>query len=71
MLIKKIKKSIYYSRIRQYFPMPPETFTDDRMILDEAQEIHIDWPINIKKPNVGIVPDLGKFPSWTKYVEIL
>jgi len=67
MKIKKIKKSIIYSRIRQYFPMPPEKYVDDRGKLGEAQTIFLEWPKQIKKPRVGIVKDLSKFPSWTRY----
>jgi len=48
--------------------MPIETYTDDRMNLDEAQLVLIDWPGQIKMPKVGIVQDVGAFPSWTKYV---
>lgn len=66
-MIKKIQKSIIYSRIRQYFPMRKEFFIDDRSKLNIAEEIHINWPINIKKPNIGIIQDYGQYPSWTRY----
>jgi len=48
--------------------MPIEKYTNDRSNLDEAQRILIDWPPEIKMPNVGIVQDIGAFPSWTKHV---
>jgi len=67
-MIRKIRKNNFYSRVRQYFPMPIEEYKDDRSLLDRAQITLIDWPEKIVKPRVGIIQDLGSNPSWTKHI---
>lgn len=70
-MLNKIRKSILYTHLRQYFPMRELQIIDDREILDEAPVILIDWPVRMKKPLVGIVQDYGPFPRWTKYRRFL
>lgn len=70
-MITKIQKSILYSRIRQYLPMVTDGFTNDRSIIDNAGVVTINWPSDIKKPNIGIVQDFGQYPRWTKHVRFL
>jgi glutathione synthase/RimK-type ligase-like ATP-grasp enzyme len=69
--IKRIRKSMLYSRIRQYFPMPKPSYVDDRDQLDEAEIVTIDWPASVRKPYFGIVQDYGKYPIWSKYCRFL
>ena len=70
-LITKIRKTAWYSRIRQYFPMPSPGCVDDHATVNDAEIITIDWPLHIPKPNVGIVLDEGIWPRWTKYRRFL
>lgn len=58
--------SCLYSHLRQSteVPNPP---VDDSGRIDEAEEVIIDWPADIRKPVVGIVPDPFAPPSWSKY----
>ena len=69
--IKRLRKSMRYSRIRQWLPSPEARYTDDRDRLEDAEIIKIDWPMNIKKPRVGIVKDFERYPRWTKYRRFL
>lgn len=69
--IMKIRKSLLYSRIRQYLPMPAWTVTDDRARISDAQDVLIEWPAQFSKPRVGIVQDYGPYPSWTRYARFL
>ncbi len=68
---KRINKSMFYSRIRQYFPMKEISYFDDRDMIDDAEVVKIDWPSNIAKPRVGLVKDIGIYPRWTKYCRFL
>jgi glutathione synthase/RimK-type ligase-like ATP-grasp enzyme len=70
-IITKIRKSLLYSRMRQYFPMPEDGITDDSDRIGDAEVVRIDWPINVIKPRVGIVQDNMLFPRWTKYARFL
>jgi len=69
--IRKLRKSAFYSRIRQYLPMSELEYIDDRDRLEDAVAITIDWPKNVKKPIFGIVQDYGGDPRWTKYHRFL
>jgi glutathione synthase/RimK-type ligase-like ATP-grasp enzyme len=66
-LAKRIRKTPFYSRVRQYLPMPEPKYVDDHNEIDDAEIVRIDWPTNIKKPKIGIVQDEGIYPRWTKY----
>ena len=70
-MFMRIRKSLLYSRTRQYFPMRSSSITDDRGKIENGQSILIDWPMVLKKPRVGIVQDPGIYPSWTKYAQFL
>ena len=69
--LKKIRKSLLYSRIRQYFPMSGGELVDDRDSLDVVDVFTIDWPTQAPKPKIGIVQDYGHYPKWTKYSRFL
>ncbi len=69
--IKKLRKSAWYSRVRQYLPMPSLEYADDRGKINNAETVRIDWPDHVKKPTVGIVRDYEHFPRWTKYCRFL
>jgi glutathione synthase/RimK-type ligase-like ATP-grasp enzyme len=70
-MITRVRKSILFCHLRQYFPMNELQVIDDRDRLSEADVLLIDWPAEIKKPMVGIVQDYGRFPRWTKYCRFL
>jgi glutathione synthase/RimK-type ligase-like ATP-grasp enzyme len=70
-IIKRIRKSLIYSRMRQYFPMDEDTIIDDRDQIDVVDVFTIDWPSHIKKPKIGVVRDSGYYPKWTKYSRFL
>ncbi len=66
--IKRIRKTKWYSRFRQYMAMPEPTIIDDRNQIGDAETIKITWPENVKKPTIGIVRDNdNQYPRWTKY----
>jgi len=70
--IKRTRKSLLYSRLRQYFPMPGDEIADDRDSLEVVDSFTIDWPFHIEKPKIGIVKDRGGgYPKWTKYSRFL
>jgi glutathione synthase/RimK-type ligase-like ATP-grasp enzyme len=69
--LKRIQKTMIYSRLRQLFPMREAHYVDDRDKIEDAEIIRIDWPKNIEKPRVGIVKDFGNYPRWTKYWRFL
>lgn len=66
-MFMKIRKSILYTRLRQYFPMPDSLYTDDREQLDDSLILSMEWPDSIAKPRIGLVRDYLPYPSWTKY----
>lgn len=70
-MITKIKKTLFYSRLRQYLPMNEDVITDDRELLKSADIVTIQWPPNVKKPLVGLIQDYWPYPSWTKYERFL
>lgn len=69
--LKRIQKSMTYSRWRQYLPMPEDRYVDDSGRIEDAEVIRIDWPKGVEKPRVGIVRDRLRFPRWTKYRRFL
>jgi len=69
--ILKLRKTLLYSRMRQYFPMSEEEIVDDRNSLDVVDALTIDWPTHVEKPKIGIVQDRGPYPKWTKYCRFL
>lgn len=69
--LKRVRKTMTYSRLRQFLPMPDAQYVDDRNRIDDAEIVRIDWPKNVEKPQVGIVKDFGKYPRWTKYRRFL
>lgn len=70
-VIKRITKTVFYSRIRQYFPMRELVYVDDRDKINDAKIVKIDWPDGLEKPTFGIVRDNEVFPRWTKYCRFL
>lgn len=68
--VKKLRKSKFYARFRQYFPQA-EYYYDDRSKNSPGEKVLIDWPDTIKKPSIGIVRDIGMYPRWTKYCQFL
>jgi glutathione synthase/RimK-type ligase-like ATP-grasp enzyme len=69
--IKRLRKSMFFARMRQRFPMREPVSIDDQGHIEAAEEVRIDWPPNIAKPRVGIVKDLEHYPRWTKYRRFL
>ncbi len=70
-MLTRLRKSLLYTRLRQYLPMPKAVFTDDRQRIDGADVVYIDWPADVSKPRVGIVQDYGPYPSWSHYARFL
>jgi glutathione synthase/RimK-type ligase-like ATP-grasp enzyme len=70
-LVKRIRKTMLYARVRQYFPMREPQYVDDSDRIGDAEVVRIDWPEDVAKPRVGIVKDLEMFPRWTKYRRFL
>jgi len=71
-LFKKITKTPWYARVRQYFPLAElHYYEDDMMRLASAIPISIEWPFGVDKPLFAIIKDYEKFPRWTKYVRFL
>jgi glutathione synthase/RimK-type ligase-like ATP-grasp enzyme len=71
MVLKRLQKTMNYSRIRQFLPMSDVEYVDDRDKIDDAEIVRIEWPKNIEKPHVGVVRDFGIYPRWTKYCRFL
>ena len=69
--ILRLRKTLLYSRIRQYFPMPADEIVDDRESLNIVDALTINWPTQVKKPKIGVVQDQGPYPKWTKYCRFL
>jgi len=69
--VKRLRKSMTYSRLRQLLPMREPGYIDDRGQIEDAEEVRIDWPAGLAKPRVGIVRDHEEFPRWTKYRRFL
>jgi glutathione synthase/RimK-type ligase-like ATP-grasp enzyme len=70
-LVKRIRKTRFYSRLRQYFPMPEPKARDDSETIFDADFVRVDWPANVCRPKFGIVQDFGPYPRWTKYRRFL
>ncbi len=71
LLLKRISKTKLYARLRQYLPMSPVQYVDDRSKLEQAEVTLMEWPQHLKRPKVGIVRDYGPYPRWTKYRRFL
>ena len=70
--LKKISKTPWYARFRQYFPMSGMRYYEDDMArLASANTITINWPVDVAKPLFAIIKDYQKYPRWTKYVRFL
>jgi len=69
--VKRLRKSRWYGRLRQYLPMAEAQYVDDRGAMAEAETVTIDWPAHVPKPRIGIVRDYEPFPRWTKYCRFL
>ncbi len=69
--VKRLRKSMAFSRLRQRLPMREVQYVDDGARLDGAETVRIDWPQNVAKPRVGLVRDIGEYPRWTKYRRFL
>jgi glutathione synthase/RimK-type ligase-like ATP-grasp enzyme len=66
-----MRKTMTFSRLRQYFPMRTLGPVDDSGRMGEAEVVRIDWPAAVPKPRVGIVKDNETVPRWTKYRRFL
>lgn len=44
---------------------------DDGAVVEEADPVLMEWPIGVRKPVVGLVPDIDYYPYWTKYRRFL
>ena len=66
-LLKPLRKSAWYGRLRQYLPMTDIRPLDDRDGMHAAEVVTIDWPSHVKRPRFGIVKDYEPYPRWTKY----
>ncbi len=69
--ITRLRKTAWYSRIRQHLPMRRPAYVNDRDKINDAEIVKIDWPDQVKKPLIGIVQDNETFPRWTKYCRFL
>jgi len=70
--LKKMFKTPWYARVRQYFPLPELHYYEDDMVrLATASPITIGWPKGMKKPLFAIIKDYEKYPRWTKYIRFL
>lgn len=69
--ITRLRKTAWYSRVRQYFPMHRPVYVNDRDKINDAEIVKIDWPESVRKPIIGIVRDNEIFPRWTKYCRFL
>ena len=70
-IVKKVRKSMLFARLRQRLPMRDIGIVDDRGRIEDADPVTIDWPAAVPKPRIGVVPDIGLFPRWTKYLRFL
>lgn len=70
-VLKRVRKTRLFSRVRQRFPMREAEYVDDRGRIEDVDVVRIDWPADIAKPRVGIVRDLEEYPRWTKYRRFL
>ncbi len=69
--VKRVRKTMLFSRWRQRLPMREPLSIDDRDRLEDAEIVRIDWPGDVPKPRVGLVRDLDRVPRWTKYRRFL
>lgn len=66
-LLRHAVKSLLPLRLRgrEYMPV------DDRPTVEEAETVALEWPAGVRKPYVGLVPDVNCYPYWTKYRRFL
>jgi len=69
--VKRLRKSMLFSRLRQRLPMREAGYVDDSALIEDAEIVRIEWPQDLAKPRVGIVRDLEEYPRWTKYRRFL
>src|SRR5512143_1172522 len=69
--VKRLRKSMIFSRLRQHLPMRDAAYVDDRGRIEDAAIVRTAWPPDTAKPRVGVVRDLERFPRWTKYLRFL
>ncbi len=69
--LKRVRKSMLFSRLRQRLPMPEASYVDDRGRIEDAEIVRLAWPPQIPKPRIGLVRDTERFPHWTKYRRFL
>jgi enolase/glutathione synthase/RimK-type ligase-like ATP-grasp enzyme len=56
-----------YSHLPQPLRVPDEIGEDDSQEVKEVEEVRMDWPADVKRPEIGLVKDTFTPPSWTKY----
>lgn len=70
-VLKKVRKTMLFSRLRQRLPMPEAAPVDDRDRIEDAEFVRLDWPPGVPKPRIGLVRDTERYPHWTKYRRFL
>jgi hypothetical protein len=66
-VLKLLRTSPQYCRLRRYFPGSQNSYVDDRHTMVEAEVIRLNWPEGLPRPRIGIIRDLEPYPRWTKY----
>ena len=44
---------------------------EDGPELEKAEHVWLEWPAGVRKPHVGLVRDIDRYPYWTKYRRFL
>jgi len=65
MLLRNAAKQLMPFRYAEHGPL------EDGPELEHAESVLLDWPPDVRKPHVGLVPDTDEFPYWTKYRRFL
>jgi glutathione synthase/RimK-type ligase-like ATP-grasp enzyme len=69
--LKRMRKTMLFSRLRQHLPMSEAAYIDDRGLIEDAEIVLLDWPQRVPKPRIGLVRDTEHYPHWTKYRRFL
>lgn len=70
-VLRRMRKSMLFSRLRQRLPMSEASYVDDRDLIGDAETVRLEWPAHVPKPRIGLVRDTDRFPHWTKYRRFL
>ena len=66
-VLKLLRTSPDYCRLRRYFPGSEDSYVDDRGKMTQVEPLSLTWPEGVPKPRIGIIRDLEPYPRWTKY----